>query len=251
MINDFYVYLHRRYSDNLPFYVGKGKGNRAYSTKSRNPHWNYTYKKHGLIVEILYDNLTENEAFDLEVDIIAEMKYHFQSTMCNMTNGGEGTSGHVQSKDTIDKRVAKNTGKKRTPEQRKKISDALKGKCSDKLLESIRRNGEKRRGKPRDPEAVLKTAISNTGKTRTEKTKELQRKRAKERGVTDEFLQQTLLRSMDKKLYRFWNENGEIFIGTRVEFCKTYNINRQCVQNCVSRGMRGVFQGWRMELHCD
>lgn len=62
----FYTYLHRRASDNLPFYIGKGKGDRAYRTNHRNPYWHRTVRKHGLTVEVLAHWLTEAEAFEHE-----------------------------------------------------------------------------------------------------------------------------------------------------------------------------------------
>jgi len=97
--NVFYVYLHRRASDNKVFYVGKGKGKRAYSTFGRNDRWNKTAKKHGLIVEIVFDNLEETEAFQVERDTILEMKY-FGYPLVNMTNGGDGISGFKHSVET-------------------------------------------------------------------------------------------------------------------------------------------------------
>ena len=42
MKNDFYVYIHKRQSDGIVFYVGKGRGKRAYYFHERNDHW----KKH-------------------------------------------------------------------------------------------------------------------------------------------------------------------------------------------------------------
>ncbi len=59
----YYTYLHRRADDNLPFYVGKGKGDRAHRTNHRNPHWHRTVKKHGLQIEIVAHWSTEVEAF--------------------------------------------------------------------------------------------------------------------------------------------------------------------------------------------
>ena len=96
MNKDYYVYLHLRQSDNKIFYVGKGKGHRAYVYSSRNYHWTNTYKKHGAYALIYKNNLTEDEAFKLEIELIKK----YSDQLVNMTDGGEGTSGLKFSKET-------------------------------------------------------------------------------------------------------------------------------------------------------
>lgn len=92
MSKEYYVYVHYRESDNLPFYVGKGKGNRAYDFNKRNIYWNRVKNKHGIRVEIIFENLEEDEAFQLEKDVILELKY-FGYPLTNLSDGGEGNSG--------------------------------------------------------------------------------------------------------------------------------------------------------------
>lgn len=93
-MNKYYVYVHRRLSDNQPFYVGKGSGNRAwdFSTKGRNPYRHRVKNKHGVQVEIVFDNLNEDDALKCEKDAILEFNY-FGYKLTNMTSGGEGSSG--------------------------------------------------------------------------------------------------------------------------------------------------------------
>lgn len=61
--NRYYVYVYEK-TDGTPYYVGKGTGTRAYSK-----HKNVTVpnEKHRII---LYDNLTESQAFNLEKQLI-------------------------------------------------------------------------------------------------------------------------------------------------------------------------------------
>jgi len=94
MKNKFYVYIHRRLSDNKPFYVGKGSGKRAwdFTETGRNLYWHRVRNKHGINVEIVFDNLTEEEAFQCEKDTILEFNY-FGYALTNLTSGGEGSSG--------------------------------------------------------------------------------------------------------------------------------------------------------------
>ena len=81
------VYLHRRATDNSVFYVGLGTKNRPWCTDGRNPYWVNTYEKYGLVVEIVDDLLTYDEAAELEIELIR--KYSKQYQLTNMTKGGE------------------------------------------------------------------------------------------------------------------------------------------------------------------
>lgn len=91
-MNRFYVYVHRRETDNAPFYVGKGSGDRAWDKHGRNPYWKHTAERHGWRVEILFDGLCEEDAFRVEIDTILELKY-FGYNLVNLTSGGEGPAG--------------------------------------------------------------------------------------------------------------------------------------------------------------
>lgn len=137
MKQDYYIYLHCRKSDNKVFYVGKGRKYRAGSRSGRNSRWVNTYKKHGLIVELVFENLTEDEAFELEIDTIKEMRYHFESTMCNMTDGGEGVSGYKW--EDMSKHPSKgNIGRKQTPEEIEYRASKLRGRKRD--AETVNKN---------------------------------------------------------------------------------------------------------------
>lgn len=123
MENVFYVYLHRRKTDNKVFYVGKGKGRRAYTKTSRSQWWKSVSDKHGLIVEVVFENLSEEEAFQIEKDTILEFKY-FGYPLVNLTNGGEGMSGYKQPEEQRKRVSEKLQGRKMTLEQRCNMSTA-------------------------------------------------------------------------------------------------------------------------------
>ena len=103
---EFYVYEHIRLDNMTCFYVGKGKGKRAYDLE-RNDHHDRISNRHGHAVLIIKDNLTEEEAFELErdtiedyvfnlgygIDIDGYRDYSNNKYLTNMTFGGEGTSG--------------------------------------------------------------------------------------------------------------------------------------------------------------
>ena len=108
----FYVYLYIIIDTDEIFYVGKGKGNRAWTGK-RNKFCEDMKNTHDWKVVILKDNLSEREAFDLEIESIA--KYKNCHRLTNQTVGGDGASGY-----------------KMTSEQKARISESSKLKWQDK-----------------------------------------------------------------------------------------------------------------------
>ena len=130
-MNNFYVYTYLR-EDGTPYYLGKGKGRRAYLT-GRIPPKPLQIER----IQIVKDNLTEEEAFMLECELISNYGRKDLGTgiLQNRTDGGEGVSGRIATLDTIQKTVAKNTGKKRTPEQKLRMSLAQKGRKSTEYTE--------------------------------------------------------------------------------------------------------------------
>lgn len=102
---NFYVYVHRRKTDNKVFYVGKGNDRRGWQKTGRNKLWHTIANKHGVICEIVKDNLDENLSFDLEKELISFYGRLDLRTGClaNFTDGGEGRSGSVLSEESIAK----------------------------------------------------------------------------------------------------------------------------------------------------
>lgn len=85
----YYVYLHRKLTDNSIFYVGKGNRGRAWYHHNRSDYWQRVKNKYGFTVHILFDNLLESEALCIERDMIQGLE-HFGAELCNHTCGGEG-----------------------------------------------------------------------------------------------------------------------------------------------------------------
>lgn len=146
MTNFFYIYQHRRNDSGEVFYVGKGtytkkhKYERAHTSDSRNPHWKRIANKHGYTVEIISHFDIEQDAFTLEKEMIARYGRRIDGgSLCNMTLGGDGHSGHSPSDATREKLrelVADgkhpNFGKKLSAETCRKKSESMK--ASDKNL---------------------------------------------------------------------------------------------------------------------
>lgn len=139
-IQIFYVYEHWRLDRDECFYVGKGKGRRAYARDGRNIHWTNIVAKlerTGFAYEVRFvaTGLTEDDALLLEMERISFWKD--KSDLCNKTDGGDGVRGLVMSQDTRKKMsekakgrpgVKSMLGRKHTEETRKKMSAAHKGK---------------------------------------------------------------------------------------------------------------------------
>lgn len=99
------LYRHIRQDKNEPFYIGIGESeDRAYQIKGRTRAWKNIAKK-GYNVEVLFDNLTWEEACEKEVEFIAlyGRRDKKTGTLVNMTDGGEGTVGYRHTVKTKEK----------------------------------------------------------------------------------------------------------------------------------------------------
>ncbi len=137
MENIFYIYAHINPIKNEIFYIGKGSKNRAFDNSRRSNYWNRITKKYNLIVDILEDNLTEEEAFERERWYIKRLgrKNIKTGKLVNFTDGGEGQSGRICSDETKKKMSLTRKGKpsprkgaKLSDETKKKVSESKKGK---------------------------------------------------------------------------------------------------------------------------
>ena len=114
----FYVYAYYLKSTGEIFHIGKGTGDRMYNKSShRNQYFKNIIKSHSndVDVKILIDNLTEEEAWQKEKELIAEYKSKGQ---CK-TNFHEGGCGGY-------------TGKYDDPERSRKLSEFAKTRTGEK-----------------------------------------------------------------------------------------------------------------------
>lgn len=121
-VGNFYVYMHSRLKSGEPFYVGKGRGARAYADRSRSPYWkNITAKDGGFYANIIVGGLDEELAFLVEMEAIDRYR-RLGVKLSNLTNGGEGISGYRFPNG------AHNKGKPCSDEIKIRISKTLKEK---------------------------------------------------------------------------------------------------------------------------
>ena len=92
---EYYTYAYLR-EDGTPYYIGKGKGNRAHNQHKRKGIGFLPVPPKDRIIK-LKQNLTEEEAFKHEVYMISVFGRKDLGTgiLINLTNGGEGPSGAI------------------------------------------------------------------------------------------------------------------------------------------------------------
>ena len=117
----YYTYAYLR-EDKTPYYIGKGKGNRAYKRRKTD----IKPPKDKSRILILKNNLTEEEAFRHEVYMIAVFGRKDLGTgiLYNKTDGGEGISGWIASDETRRKMSEMRKGKSLSEEHKRKIGEA-------------------------------------------------------------------------------------------------------------------------------
>lgn len=98
--DNFYVYLHKKRSNDKIFYVGKGKHNRYKSSTGRNLHWRNTSSKFGWYPIIISNNLSEEAALELEEFIITTIGLKY---LCNQNYFNGGRSGYSHSEEAKQK----------------------------------------------------------------------------------------------------------------------------------------------------
>lgn len=162
--NIFYVYAHRSICDGSLFYIGKGKGKRAYYTSNRSDKWR-KLSLDGYEVEIVASGMTNDDALDLErllVDEAIDSGYK----LANQCRGGQGCSGFKHSQEHRE-RLSKNN-----PMHRSEIREKVSGDNS-----WMRKNGHKVAGWKQTDSARKKISESKIGKPRSPEMIEFLRQR--------------------------------------------------------------------------
>lgn len=157
----FYTYVHRKADTGEVFYVGKGQGSRLSVRAGRSVYWQNIVSKHGFKSEITAWFEDEQEAFEHEKLLIMTMRSH-GNVLCNLTDGGEGTAGYIETPEVKEKRVSALRDALRDPIKAAKRSAAL---------------SEALRGKKFTAERRQKLSESHKGSRPTEATREKLRNR--------------------------------------------------------------------------
>lgn len=175
----YYVYAHYKADSGEIFYIGKGSENRALQKgmKDRSDFWHRVVNKHGFFHKILHDNLTEEQAFEIER---AEIAKHGRiktgtGTLINLSDGGEGSSGHrwtEEQREAQSKRQIGRPGPVHTEETRRILSEKKKGHSHSS--ESRVKMSESRKGKKRIFTEAHRRALSESKRNRQRTDKEIE-----------------------------------------------------------------------------
>lgn len=150
-MSEYYAYVHAR---SLPvgangiFYVGKGKGNRAYAFNRahQNPYYARIVNKNGTPLVGLLKCSSEDIAFELEKGLIKCLR-RMGVKLTNLSDGGEGQSGYVHTMKTKLKLSAASSSWTRPESLKKKIAASQLGELNNaKKIEARRKISEKRSG---------------------------------------------------------------------------------------------------------
>ena len=133
------VYRHRTLDTKEVFYIGIGGYNRPYKKHGRTLYWKNIVNKHGYSIEILQNNLSWEEACELEELLILEYGRRDLNTgyLVNMTSGGEGIKNFKMSKQTKEKIKKSNKGRKHSTQQNLEKSIRQQGQGGKKIINTL------------------------------------------------------------------------------------------------------------------
>ena len=136
----FYVYSYLR-ENGTPYYIGKGSGNRAYRKRRKGVKPPADTNR----IKILYEYEVESEAFQKEIELIAQYGLKVNGgLLLNQTPGGEGVRRKLRPEEIEARRKFMlgnqiNKGRTLTEEHKRKISEGGKGTTRPPISEETRR----------------------------------------------------------------------------------------------------------------
>lgn len=164
----YYVYGHE-----LPeygfFYIGKGSGIRAWQTDLRSEVWKTFVAqrlKHGVIVHILHQGLTEEAAYELEKTEISQRGRKIDGTgpLLNLDEGGRGSSSDERKAFWAEKKKDPEFAEKKRAHAKAVLHNAeVRAKAirsRESNVEYVNSRAERLRGYSSDPETVQKALDS-------------------------------------------------------------------------------------------
>jgi hypothetical protein len=162
----FYAYLYLR-ENGTPYYAGKGKGKRVFLSLKNH----YPPQERSRI--IIMNCRNEEEALQTEKELIRNWGRKDIGTGClnNLTDGGEGTSGHQLSLEARLRCGSLNKGKRRSPLTEFGGGKSPWNKGKKATIQACVNQSIAHIGKKHSEETKLKMQLSHIGKKHSEETK--------------------------------------------------------------------------------
>jgi len=229
----YYTYAYLR-EDRTPYYIGKGKGGRAYKKGSRV----FAPPKDKSRIIFLKQNLTEEEAFKHEIYMIAVFGRKDLGTgiLHNRTNGGDGVSGFIKSKETLEKMSISMLGKNNPNYGKTGCNSAFYGRKHTK--ETLEKMSENRRGN--------KNAFY--GRKHNEESKRKMRQNNKgHSGILHNEEAKEKMRNAKRKNYKFVSPNGDLIeeMTSLKEFAKKYELQLSGLSRLINKKYKH-HKGWTL-----
>lgn len=268
--NKFYVYTYS-YPDGTPFYVGKGTGRRKNvhlcdAKAGRNSDkWcvrviaKLLRENKTPIISIVKDNLTNDEAINLEIELIA--KYGRQDIktgiLVNCTDGGDGAKN--VSDEVIKKQTAKiiewtKTSRIVNDEYKRKISETMKGRpLAEATKEKLRQRaiifGAPFKGKKHTEESRKKMSEAQKSYAHKPHTQETKQKLSKLRmGKNNPFYGKTHKPETIARMAAATKARPGAWLGKKFseEHLSKLRIERIC-PHCGKRGKGSAMNRYHMD----
>ena len=155
-MNNICVYLHINLTKQEVFYVGIGNLLRPYKVKDRSKFWRKITNKYPYQIIILHENLSWEEASELEIKYIKQIGRRDLKLgpLVNLTNGGGyGVRGYKHTRKTRKLISGKLLGRTCSPEHIKNIGIGSQRPCTAAAKKKLRRKAKKQWS---DPELLNK-----------------------------------------------------------------------------------------------
>lgn len=186
--NIYYVYEHWRPDTGVCFYVGKGKGKRAWHMSGSQRSRAHRAVQSRLIalgmtvqVKIVIADIAEETAFCVERDRI---KQHGRANLVNQSDGGEGPSGRKATAEDKAKISAAHKGRKQTKEWISARVAARRAADNYKMSPELRsRLTALSTGRAPSAKTRAKASASGKGRKHPPETIEKMKRAAKLRGI--------------------------------------------------------------------
>jgi hypothetical protein len=241
---EFYIYEYVRLDYNEPFYIGKGSGERWKSKKNRGKRFLGILKETDVAVNILHENLTEQEAYELECWYIWQYRDVLGYNLANITDGGEGgdtlSNMPKEQLEEYKERMRKiKTGIRFTKEHKKKIGEALKDRefseeTRRKISESKKGTKHTEESKEKISQKVKGERNPMYGKVQKESTRKL---------IGEKNTKRVLVVDNDGNTAKRFDSSHDLrYSDWRLQFPSPNGINH--VGKCLTKGLD--FHGYKI-----